>query len=283
MDPQRGVTHGETVCSDGAVIRHVEAGEGPVLVLLPGWSQTADIFGWQLASLSTSYRVISIDHRGHGNSSNPGFGYHIHRLAADVREVLRSRDLDQVHLLGHSMGCAVIWSYLELFGRDRLASVVLVDQMPCALRNPAWSDAEALRAGATMDADSLFSFTDRLRGDGPDPRPGFIEDMVSQGISPQSLDWLKKQAQTLDRSHAADLIYDVVTHDWRGFVRHIALPTLVVAGDPASAPIASRRWLAEQIPGARFACVPGVGGGTHFPFVESPEGFDAVLCQFLSE
>lgn len=74
---------------------------------------------------------------------NPQLGYHIHRLAADLRTVLQTHQLDQVHLLGHSMGCAVIWSYLELFGTDRLASLLLVDQMPCALRNPAWTGAQA--------------------------------------------------------------------------------------------------------------------------------------------
>lgn len=101
---------GESRGGDGTVIRHVEAGEGPVLVLLPGWSLTAQIFRYQLAGLSHTWRVLAIDHRGHGRSSTPQLGYHIHRLAADLRTVLQTHHLDQVHLLGHSMGCAVIWS-----------------------------------------------------------------------------------------------------------------------------------------------------------------------------
>ncbi len=278
----RLVTVGEMVCADGTVIRHLEAGEGSPLVLLPGWSQSAETFVNQLTGLSKSWWTLAIDHRGHGRSSAPETGYHIHRLAADLRDVIVSRDLNGVHLLGHSMGCAVIWSYLELFGRDRLASLILVDQMPCALRNPAWTDAQALEAGATMEAPGLFEFTDALRDtDGADPRGGFLTDVTSPGIPPDQLAWLIDQSLTFDRRHAADLIFDVATHDWRPLMPHIDLPTLVVAGDSANVPIASQEWISGRIPGARFACVTGPDGGTHFPFLENPDSFNGVVSEFL--
>jgi non-heme chloroperoxidase len=274
----------QTRCSDGAVIHHREAGQGPGLVLLPGWSQTAQTFAGQLNALSGRWRVVAIDHRGHGDSSTPAVGYHLHRLAADLRAVLIAHDLDDVHLLGHSMGCAVIWSYLELFGNDRLSSLVLVDQMPCALRNPAWTDEEALEAGATMDFAGLFAFTDLLRGDGPDPRSSFLADVTSPGIDPEQLAWLTEQSLTLDRRHAADLIFDVATHDWRTLIPRIDLPTLVIAGDSVNVPIASQEWMGRQLPRARFARVAGRhGAGTHFPFLENPAQFDATVSAFLQD
>lgn len=272
---------GETVCGDGTVIRHLEAGAGPPVVLLPGWSQTARGFAAQLESLSGSWRVLAVDHRGHGRSSTPPAGYHLHRLAADLREVLTAQHLDDVHLVGHSMGAAVIWSYLELFGTERLRSLTLVDQMPCALRRPGWSDGEAAEAGATMDAAGLFAFTDLLYGDGPDPRADFLSDVVSPGLSPARLADLITQSATFDRGHAADLIFDVATHDWRALIPRIELPTLVVAGDSVNVPITSQRWIHRQIRGSRWACVPGVRGGTHFPFLESPADFDVALAAFL--
>lgn len=76
---------GETICADGTVIRHLEAGAGQPLVLLPGWSQTSQTFAGQLRTLSQSWRVVAVDHRGHGESSTPDVGYHLHRLAADLR------------------------------------------------------------------------------------------------------------------------------------------------------------------------------------------------------
>lgn len=280
-EQRHSVTVGETVCADGTVIRHLQAGDGPALVLLPGWSQSSQTFLPQVMTLSQSWRVLAIDHRGHGESSAPEIGYHIHRLAADLRDVLVACDLERVHLLGHSMGCAVIWSYLELFGRDRLASLVLVDQMPCALRNPSWTDEQALEAGATMEAAGLFAFTDSLRADGPDPRSDFLTDVTSPGIPAAQLAWLVSQSLTFDRRHAADLIFDVATHDWRTLLPHVDLPTLVVAGDSVNVPIVSQEWMCRQIPDAHFARVTGPHGGTHFPFLENPDTFDTVVSQFL--
>ncbi|MCB0947672.1 MAG: alpha/beta hydrolase [Mycobacterium sp.] len=274
-----------TVCNDGTVLTHREAGEGPdPVVLLPGWSQTAEAFAGQMTVLSRQWRVIAIDHRGHGDSSTPDVGYHLSRLAVDLRDVLIAHDLDRVHLLGHSMGCAVIWSYLELFGADRLASLILVDQMPCALRNPAWNEPEVLEAGATMDFAGLFAFTDMLRGDGPDPRSTFLTEVMSPGFDPHQLSRLAEQTSTFDRHHAAELLFDVVIHDWRTLIPRIRLPTLVVAGDSVNVPIDSQRWMGRQIPGARFARVGALqGAGTHFPFLENPRVFDETVMAFLDD
>lgn len=276
-----GADEVETRLADGTTLRHREAGDGPPVVLLPGWSQTAALFGHQIRSLAGGHRVLALDHRGHGRSDAPPAGYHLQRLAADLRAVLDAHVDGPVHLVAHSAGCAVAWSYLELFGSTGVASLVLVDQMACALRNPSWDDATAADAGATMDADGLFAFTDLLRGDGDDPRPGFLEQVTSPGIDPAVLAWLVEQDLTFDRTHAAELIFDVATHDWRPALPGIDVPTLVVSGDSVNVPMASQRWLAGQIPGARFAAVPAPGGGTHFPFLEAPAAFDDVVVGFL--
>ncbi len=57
-------------------------------------------------------------------------GFHVARLAADLHNLLTSLELSDVTVVGASMGCAVIWSYIELFGEERLAAAVLVDQAP---------------------------------------------------------------------------------------------------------------------------------------------------------
>ncbi|MDY6996155.1 MAG: alpha/beta hydrolase [Actinomycetota bacterium] len=273
--------HGEAVCRDGAVLRYLTAGAGPPVVLLPGWSLTAQTFAAQLDDLGRQWRVIAVDHRGHGRSSAPPTGYHLHRLAADLHDLLAAAGLVDVHLLGHSMGAAVIWSYLELFGAERLRSLVFVDQMPCALRNPRWTDEQAAQAGATMDAAGLYAFTDLLRGPGPDPRIGFLTDTTSPGLPAERLRWLAEQATMFDRRLAADLLFDVATHDWRSLIGHIDMPTLVIAGDSVNVPVVSQVWIHQQIRGSRFVRIAGIDGGTHFPFWENPGAFNAALGAFL--
>lgn len=274
----------ETCVGEGVTVRHVETGTGPPLVMLPGWSQTAAMFAPQIEALAERFTVIALDHRGHGESDRPSTGPHLHRLAADLHDVLRRRDLRDVRLLGHSMGCAVIWSYLELYGPGRLTALVLVDQMPCALRDPAWDDEECAVAGASLDADALFAFAfaRALRGDGPDPREGFLRAVTSDGLGDDRLDWLAEQNRTMDRGQAADLLMDVATRDWRAQIETIRLPTLIVAGGSPNVPDRSQRWMAERIAGARYARIEGVSGGTHFPFVESPARFNREVADFLA-
>src|SRR5882757_5373019 len=107
--------------SDGVALHYVEQGMGTPLLLLHGWSQTSEQFSRQLDALSEEYRVIAYDQRGHGDSDRPDHGYRIHRLAADLRELLLGLDLEDVAILGHSMGCSVIWAYLDLYSPDRLS------------------------------------------------------------------------------------------------------------------------------------------------------------------
>ena len=103
--------------ADGTTLSYQEAGEGRPLVLVHGWSQSAEQFLYQFNAFSASHHVIAFDQRGHGLSSRPDYGYRISRLAMDLRELLVGLDLDDVAILGHSMGCSVIWCYLDLFGR----------------------------------------------------------------------------------------------------------------------------------------------------------------------
>lgn len=274
---------GETTVGEGVTLRWLRAGSGPDLVLLPGWSQTAAMFDRQLVGLSASHRVTAVDPRGHGESDTPEIGYHVHRLAADLYELLELEGMDDVCLLAHSAGCAVAWAYLELLGDAHLAGLVLVDQMPCALRDPSWDDATAAQAGASMEPAALFEFLGAMRSDGPDPRIDFVHGVTSDGIDPADLDRIVEQNQTFDRHRAADLIYDVATHDWRRHMAEIGLPTLVISGDSPNVPEPSQRWISEQVPGARYQVVEGATGGTHYPFIESADDFNAAVAGFLAD
>src|SRR6059036_3263016 len=133
---------GFVTTNDGYKLRYEEAGSGKPLVCIPGWSQTAAQFKDQVSGLGDRYRVIAVDMRGHGESDKPDHGYTIQRLAKDVHDLLVTLNLSDVTLMGHSMGCSVIWSYWELWGAERLAKLVLIDQMPMITADPAWSPQE---------------------------------------------------------------------------------------------------------------------------------------------
>ena len=121
---------GQVTTSDGVRLYYLAAGSGKPILMIPGWSQTAEQFKHQITGLSDRYRVIAVDMRGHGESDKPEFGFKISRLAKDVHDMIHALDLDEVNILGHSMGCSVIWNYYDLFGPERLSKLLLIDQMP---------------------------------------------------------------------------------------------------------------------------------------------------------
>jgi pimeloyl-ACP methyl ester carboxylesterase len=74
----------------------------------------------------SAVQVYAYDQRFHGDSDSPSHGFHVARLAADLRDFLTALELTDVTVVGSSMGCAVIWSYIELFGLQRLKQAVFV-------------------------------------------------------------------------------------------------------------------------------------------------------------
>jgi non-heme chloroperoxidase len=111
----------------------------------------------------------------------------------------------------------------------------------------------------------------------------FLRAVTSDGIDPETLAWLIEQNLLFDRNHAAELLFDTASFDWRDQIARIDLPTLIVAGDSVNVPIRSQRWLHDHIAGSRFARVAGVSGRTHFPFLERPAEFNEIVAAFLAE
>ena len=94
-------------------LHYVEAGDGPLVVLLHGFPEFW--FGWrfQIPALAAArFRVVAPDMRGYNLSSRPAgvAAYDIDRLAADVRDLIRERGDDRALLGGHDWGAAVAWA-----------------------------------------------------------------------------------------------------------------------------------------------------------------------------
>ena len=268
--------------NDGVSLHYVERGSGAPLVMIPGWSQTAAQFEAQVEGLSARRRVIAFDMRGHGESDKPEHGYSIQRLAMDLRNAIGALALERVSLLGHSMGCSVIWCYLDLFGSEGLERIVLVDQMPCITARPAWSEQEKRDAGAIFDGTSLYETIDALAGvDGVETTKGFIGGMFTGACPAERVAWVVEQNLKMPRRHAASLLLNHSVHDWRDLIPRIALPTLIVGGRASLIDWRSQAWMQRQIAGAQLEIFEEAEGGNHFMFMENPERFNRLVDAFL--
>lgn len=117
---------------DGTRLYTEELGSGPTLVLIPGWFSNTDHWHYQKKELSSRYRVVSYDQRGHRWSGfQPRQPITLQMLGRDLKAVLDAVAPDgPVVLAGHSMGGMAIISFADLFAGElgsRVKGIALVD------------------------------------------------------------------------------------------------------------------------------------------------------------
>lgn len=269
--------------NDGAALSVIEAGTGRPFVILPAWTHSAAEYDRQVEEFARDHRVVAVDMRGHGEAEKVEHGYRVSRYAADLHDLLTALDVEDAVLMGHSMGCSVIWGYLDLYGPGRIAKLVLVDQAATQLVQPWWSAEERLAFGCTQTADELFAFCARLAG--PDGAR-FIGDrfagMVTPAFPAGEVERVVREIRKMPGRHAAALMLDHATRDWRDVIARIRLPTLVVGARQSVFPAESQAWIARRIPGARLAIFEVDEGGSHFMCLENPAGFNGLVRDFLA-
>ena len=144
------------VAAHGARFHVVEAGEGPLVVLLHGFPQFWWAWRWQLCDLADAgYRAVALDLRGFGASDKPPRGYDTPTSAGDVAGVVRALGETQAFVVGHGLGGRTAWAMPALYPRLTRGVAVLACAHPLlwraaltgSLRTPAGRGALALFAG----------------------------------------------------------------------------------------------------------------------------------------
>jgi non-heme chloroperoxidase len=268
--------------SDGVQLSYIRQGSGRPIVLLHGWSQCAEEFKHQIDSLSAQYDVIAVDQRSHGESQKVPYGLKISRLSKDLYELLAELDLNEVALLGHSMGSAVIWCYIDLFGPERLSKIILVDQSPFLTADPHWTQQEVEDAGAVDTPQKVFDTIAALRGrEAEQLIRQIIDGMLTRHATSEVREWMVRCNLKMPRPFAGTLLYNLCHSDWRDVIPRINLPALIISGRASGIPWKSQEWIHRQIKGSQFEVFEESEGGRHFMFIENPEKFNRLVMEYL--
>jgi non-heme chloroperoxidase len=267
---------------DGVQLSYIRQGRGRPIVLLHGLSQCAEEFKHQIGPLSAQYDVIAVDQRSHGESQKVSYGLKISRLARDLYELLTDLDLNEVVLLGHSMGSSVIWCYIDLFGPQRLSKIILVDQSPFLTSDPNWTQQELEDSGAIFTAKQVVDTVAALRSkEAEQVVRQIIDGMVTQHATPEMKEWIVQCSLKMPRDLAGTLAYNHWHMDWRDLIPRINLPTLIVSGRVSIIPWKSQERIHHQIKGSQFEVFEETEGGQHFMFIENPEKFNRTIIKYL--
>lgn len=211
---------------------HVDdtGGPGRPVILIHGWPLSGEAFKLQVPVLAEAgYRVITYDRRGFGRSDKPLTGYTYDTLAEDLHDLITELDLNEVTLVGFSMGGGEVARYCSAYASERLHSVVFASAVTPYLMQgddnpdgPLTKDqAATMTKDLTKDQDAFYDqfTTDFFTANG---RLTVTQDQRQEALE------LAKQA---DKKAALACLTAFGTTDFRDDLSTIKVPTLVIHGD----------------------------------------------------
>jgi non-heme chloroperoxidase len=251
-----------------AVIKKGEIGlsaahQFPAILFVPGWTMPAWIWQSQIDYFSHDYRVVAMDPRSQGQSSQTSDGLYPAVRARDIKAVVDQLHLAPVVIVAWSMAVVETMAYVDQFGTGDFAGLILVD-------NDAGGRAPA-------DAEQDFGLLKGVLQDRKNAANGFIRDLNFKKPHPE--DYVNKVVQAslqVPTNSAVALLVGYFVADYRPVLPKIDKPVVVCAAK--SGYMNTIVAMQKNIPNSKLEIFEGDG---HALFVDDQDKFNALLEDFL--
>ena len=211
---------------------HVDdhGGSGRPVLLIHGWPLTGESWNGQVQAFSDAgYRVITYDRRGFGRSDKPHTGYTYETLTKDLHSLITELDLQDVTLVGFSMGGGEVATYATRFKNERVHSVVLASAVtPYLLKTDDNPD-------GAVEPELIEQITAGLDDDPAAFYDSFVTDFFSVGnelkVSEAERQDAIAQTRQADKHAALECVAAFAHTDFREDMLEVRVPALVIHGD----------------------------------------------------
>jgi pimeloyl-ACP methyl ester carboxylesterase len=260
-------------------IYYEDFGQGQPVILIHGWPLSSK--SWELqvpALLDAGYRVITYDRKGFGKSFPTLDGYCYNGLAEDLLDLIGELDLQNVILVGFSMGGGEVVRFLTNYGSDNVAKVALIASII-----PLVKQKEDNPDG--VPEEDLADILDNLKKDRVTFLEGFHKNFYNYGLLSQSVsqkqldfDWsIASQASPIATIKCAE---SWANTDFRPELNNVTVPTLIIHGDADKiVPIATAGdQAAKGIANSQYHVIAGAPHGLN---VTHAEEVNQILLNFL--
>lgn len=260
-------------------IYYEDWGTGKPVVFIHGWPLDHQMWEYQLTDLANQgLRCIAYDRRGFGKSDRPWEGYDYNTMAGDLKALLDELDLNDVTLVGFSMGGGEVARYFGLYGEERVSKAVLISSVvPYMLKTNDNPDG--------VPQEMFDEFVQKLKED----RPGFLDNfgkifygvnLIKHPVSSEFLHWSWRIATSGSPKATLDCLYAFSQTDFRRDAAAINVPVLIIHGDSdKTVPIdPSARQAARLIPNAKLI---EYAGAPHGLFYTEKEKLNKDLLEFI--
>ncbi len=249
--------------SDGITLHYLDAGSGPAILFIPGWTMAADIFEPQINALSAQFRVVSIDLRSQGDSEKASDGNYPARHAQDVKELMDHLKISSVVLVGWSNGVPDVLSLIDQFGSANLRGAVLVDGFVDA------SDA-AIQKG-------MASFLEAFQTNRKQFTDQFVRGMYATKPSEEYIQHVEEQALKTPTNSAITELYNVLSKgDFTPALAKMDKPVLYICESRMEA---QGKILQSKLPKAQISVMKDAA---HAMFVDDPTHFNQLVTDFVN-
>jgi non-heme chloroperoxidase len=252
-------------------------GHGRPIVLIHGYGGSNDIFDYQMTELAqTGFRAISISLRGYGRSDKPWGEYNYDIFADDIKFLVDQLGLNDVLLVGYSMGGAIAIRYMSRHDGRRVTKLAL-----CAAAAPSWtkrqdypfgferSEVDAWIRGINIDRPQLFA--DGLK----------IFGRTETSLNPGLLAWLHSLGMQASPHALIRSLVALRDTDLRPELAAIEVPTTIFHGvGDKICPFAFAEEMANGIKKARVIRFENSGHGL---LLEEKDKFNRELVEFAGE
>jgi len=241
-----------------------EWGSGAPLIMLHGWSMSSAVFAEVAPQLGSCFRVLCPDLPGHGGS-DPAAETSLTGFAELLSAWSRDLKLSPAVLLGWSLGGQVALQ-LALDKSIPLQRLLLVATTPRFCQTADWTHALPETQIKALERNLGRAF-EKTMGDFFNLQ--FVGEDLPKERHRQILQFAVRASQLPDSDFSRQVLQVLSSSDQRQQLALLNLPTQVMHGElDQIIPSGAGRYLAEQIPGATFALLPGVG---HAPFFSRPD------------
>jgi 3-oxoadipate enol-lactonase len=260
---------------DGVALEVTDDGSGPALLLVHGFGGAKEDFADHVDALAARHRVVTFDHRGHGESDDPpdASDYSLDRMATDVLGVAGALGVDGFRLLGHSMG-GMVARRVVLARPARIEALVLMDTSAGPVPGLD-ADLVELAAGIALNEgkDVLKPMLDEA---GTLDTPAYLRVLAER---PGYREFGERKWDALSGVMWATMAREIVHQpDQLELLAGVRCPTLVIVGEQDESFVGPSRGMAATIPGAELVVVRDAG---HSPQFENPTDWFGALDGFL--
>lgn len=254
----------------GLSLRYDRAGSGPPVLLIHGLMANRTFWSGQVQALRDRFTVVTVDLRGHGESSRPRTGYGTAQLAADLEHLVRALGTAKVAVVGWSFGGIVAIELARRLG-ERTSALGLVGATAGAIADP-----KNPLANPEMAAELKTGIATDFRG----CVRTFAASCYKEGAASPLAAWTASEMLKTPPAVAAAALEGFLATDLRPRLKELRVPTVVFHGrHDAHFPFAGGTYLAEHIPGAKLVAFADSG---HAPQLEEAEAFNGALAELLA-